>query len=146
MRDFRLLLTMAGALLLFSCEKPVNNDPPLLQPDVTYEAIAGAWELTEWRGEELTEATYLYIYFDSEAHRFEMWDNLGSMYVQHKSGSFTIKDDNGKFTLMGQYDNGVGDWANDYCVTLLHGGEDMTWQNGEEQMLFSRIETIPELN
>ena len=146
MRDFRLLLTMAGALLLFSCEKPVNNDPPLPQPDVTYETIAGAWELTEWRGEELTEATYLYIYFDSEARRFEMWDNLGSMYVQHKSGSFTIKDDNGVFTLSGQYDNGVGDWANDYEVKMWAQGEKMVWYAGDENSVFSRIEKIPEFN
>lgn len=134
------------AMLIASCEKPAPQPEPEPQPDVTYEAIAGAWELTEWRGEALNEGTYLYIEFDGEARRFEIWDNLGSMYVQHKGGSFTIKCDNGVFTLSGQYDNGVGDWANDYCVTLLHGGEDMRWQNGEEQMLFSRIETIPELN
>jgi hypothetical protein len=130
---------------MFSCEKPINNDPPQPYPEVSYRTIAGAWELVEWNGKALEEGTHLYIEFD-KSQRFEMWDNLGSMYVQHKAGSFTIKDNNGKFTLSGQYDNGVGDWNHNYTVAFLQGGEQMAWQTDEEHMLLRRIEKIPELN
>jgi hypothetical protein len=136
------------AMLFVGCEKPTPQPTPepQPQPDVTYEAITGAWELTEWNGEGIAEGTYLYITFEGETRRFEMWDNLGSMYVQHKAGSFTIKDNNGKFTLSGQYDNGVGDWNHNYTVAFLQGGEQMAWQTDEEHMLLRRIEKIPELN
>lgn len=147
MRHFKLLLFFAAFALLCGCEKPVNYDPPLPLPDVTYRNIAGGWKLSQWNGEELIEGSYLYIEFDGNARRFEMWDNLGSMYVQHKTGSFTIsKDENEQYILSGQYDNGVGDWNSSYSVEFLHNGEDMLWHTGEESMIFSRIDEIPELN
>lgn len=147
MRHFKLLLFFAAFALLCGCEKPVNNDPPLPLPDITYRNIAGGWELSQWNGEELIEGSYLYIEFDGNARRFEMWDNLGSMYVQHKTGSFTITmDEHEQYILSGQYDNGVGDWNSSYSVKFLHNGEDMLWHTGEESMIFSRIDEIPELN
>lgn len=146
MRYFRLLLLVAITTIAMGCKKPVNNDPPLPQPDVTYENINGKWEMVNWNGEEISEDTYLYFEFDGEARRFEMWDNLGSMYTQHKAGSFSIKEDDGAFILSGQYDNGVGDWTNTYEVRMLAQGEKMVWYADEENTVFSRIDEIPELN
>lgn len=147
MRQIQLTLLFAAIMLFMGCEKPVNNTLPEPSIAVTYKSIAGAWELTEWNNEPLIEGTYLYVAFDSKEHRFEMWDNIGSMYTQHKSGSYTIsQNDEGEYILTGQYDNGVGDWANEYGVTLLQGGEEMTWRNGEELMLFSHIDSVPDLN
>ena len=149
MKLFRLLLlaTMA-ATLLSGCKKVVNNDPPLPAAPVTYDTIDGCWQLTEWNGEELAEGTYLYAKFDGVERRFEMWDNLGSMYVQHKSGSFTITTDKqGNATLSGVYDYGVGDWGNDYLAKMLGPtGEKMVWYAEEENIVFSHIDEIPELN
>ena len=149
MREFKLLLLMASALLLFSCEKPVNSDTPLPMPEVTLRTIAGAWQLEEWNSEALADDTYLYIEFDGKSQRFEMWDNLGSMYTQHKTGTFFItKDENDKTTISGQYDNGVGDWNKSYEAHFIQRGDSdyMAWITDSESMLFKRIDTIPELN
>ena len=149
MREFKLLLFMASALLLLSCEKPVNNDPPLHMPEVTLRTIAGAWQLEEWNGEALADETYLYIEFDGKSQRFEMWDNLGSMYTQHKTGSFAItKDENDKVIISGQYDNGVGDWNKSYEAHFTQRGDSdyMAWVTDSESMLFKHIDSIPKLN
>lgn len=148
MRHFKLLFLAVMNIIAISCEKPVvDNEQPLPQPDVTYETIAGAWQLTEWRGEALSEQTFLYIEFDDESRRFEMWDNIGSMYTQHKSGTFSIaQNDQKEFVLTGTYDNGVGDWANVYTVRMMAQGEKMVWYAEDENSIFSRISEIPELN
>lgn len=148
MRHFKLLFLAVMSIIAISCEKPVvDNEQPLPQPDVTYETIAGAWQLTEWRGEALSEQTFLYIEFDDESRRFEMWDNIGSMYTQHKSGTFSIAQNDQKvFVLTGTYDNGVGDWANVYTVRMMAQGEKMVWYAEDENSIFSRISEIPELN
>ena len=148
MRHFKLLFLAVVSIIAISCEKPVvDNEQPLPQPDVTYETIAGAWQLTEWRGEALSEQTFLYIEFDDESRRFEMWDNIGSMYTQHKSGTFSIaQNDQKEFVLTGTYDNGVGDWANVYTVRMMAQGEKMVWYAEDENSIFSRISEIPELN
>lgn len=148
MRHFKLLFLAVMSIIAISCEKPVvDNEQPLPQPDVTYETIAGAWQLTEWRGEALSEQTLLYIEFDDESRRFEMWDNIGSMYTQHKSGTFSIaQNDQKEFVLTGTYDNGVGDWANVYTVRMMAQGEKMVWYAEDENSIFSRISEIPELN
>lgn len=148
MRYFKLLFLAVMSIIAISCEKPiVDNEQPLPQPDVTYETIAGAWQLTEWRGEVLSEQTFLYIEFDDESRRFEMWDNIGSMYTQHKSGTFSIaQNDQKEFVLTGTYDNGVGDWANVYTVRMMAQGEKMVWYAEDENSIFSRISEIPELN
>ena len=148
MRHFKLLFLAVMSIIAISCEKPVVDDEqPLPQPDVTYETIAGAWQLTEWRGEALSEQTFLYIEFDDESRRFEMWDNIGSMYTQHKSGTFSIaQNDQKEFVLTGTYDNGVGDWANVYTVRMMAQGEKMVWYAEDENSIFSRISEIPELN
>lgn len=147
MKHLKLLILMASTLLMFSCEKPINNDPPLPYPEVSYRTIAGAWELVEWNGKALEEGTHLYIEFD-KSQRFEMWDNLGSMYTQHKTGSFYLsKDENDKVIISGQYDNGVGDWNKSYNAFFTHkSGEYMAWTTDDEQMLFKHIDQIPELN
>lgn len=148
MRHFKLLFLAVMSIIAISCEKHVvDNEQPLPQPDVTYETIAGAWQLTEWRGEALSEQTFLYIEFDDESRRFEMWDNIGSMYTQHKSGTFSIaQNDQKEFVLTGTYDNGVGDWANVYTVRMMAQGEKMVWYAEDENSIFSRISEIPELN
>lgn len=148
MRHFKLLFLAVMSIIAISCEKPVvDNEQPLPQPDVTYETIAGAWQLTEWRGEALSEQTFLYIEFDDESRCFEMWDNIGSMYTQHKSGTFSIaQNDQKEFVLTGTYDNGVGDWANVYTVRMMAQGEKMVWYAEDENSIFGRISEIPELN
>lgn len=147
MKQSKLLLFMASALLLLSCEKPVNNDLPLPEAEVTLRTIAGAWQLEVWNGEKLAGDTFLYIELDGKNHRFEMWDNLGSMYTQHKTGSFGLsKDEDDNVIITGQYDNGVGDWNNSYEAYFMQRGDYMAWTTDEENMTFKRINEISELN
>ena len=78
-----------------------------------------------------------------------MWDNLNSMYATDTSGTFTITpEEDGTYTLSGTYDYGVGDWNNEYRVTLSEGGNRMIWWTKREPcevMEFHRIEEIPEI-
>lgn len=147
MRDFRLLILMVVALIAGSCKKTETHPEPQPVVEVTYTAIDGSWQLTSWCDGELGEQTYLYITFDGDSRRFEMWDNLGSMYTQHKSGTFSINQNTNKeYVLSGIYDNGVGDWNNEYVVRMTVDCQEMEWQNNQESMTFNRIDAIPELN
>jgi putative hemolysin len=146
MKHLKLLLLMASALLMFSCEKPINNDPPQPYPEVSYRTIAGAWELVEWNGKALEEGTHLYIEFD-KSQRFEMWDNLGSMYTQQRAGTYSISTNTkGEYILCGTYDNGVGDWNAEYVVSIDQEATEMVWRSEDETSIFCRIAEIPELD
>ena len=147
MKEFKLLFFIATIVLFAGCKKPLENDLPLPNKAVTYTTISGAWELMEWNGEALAENTCLYIEFNGREHRFDMWDNIGSMYVQHRSGTFTIsQDESERYILSGQYDFGIGDWNNNYEVKMLAEGEKMVWYAEEENSVFSRTDAIPEFN
>ena len=107
----------------------------------------GAWQLTEWRGEALSDQTFLYIAFDDETRRFEMWDNLGSMYTQQRAGTYSISTNTkGEYILCGTYDNGVGDWNAEYVVSIDQEATEMVWRSEDETSIFCRINEIPELD
>lgn len=156
MNYLRLLILIATVTIFVGCKKgfdyTTTNQPTVdnkedeeeqIGEDLTqlmYRSIDGEWKLIEWRGERLTEDTYLHISFDSREQRFEMRDNLGSMYEQVKSGNFNIsRDEQDRYILWGNYDNGVGDWNDDYILTFDQ--ERMTWQRleSEEMMVFDKL-------
>lgn len=146
MRYFKLLFLAVMSIIAIGCEKSVvDNEQPL--PEVTYEAMDGAWQLTEWRGVALSDQTFLYIAFDDETRRFEMWDNLGSMYTQQRAGTYSISTNTkGEYILCGTYDNGVGDWNAEYVVSIDQEATEMVWRSEDETSIFSRIAEIPELD
>lgn len=143
-----MLFLAVMSIIAIGCEKPVvDNEQPLPEPEVTYEAMDGAWQLTEWRGEALSDQTFLYIAFDDETRRFEMWDNLGSMYTQQRAGTYSISTNTkGEYILCGTYDNGVGDWNAEYVVSIDQEATEMVWRSEDETSIFSRIAEIPELD
>lgn len=148
MRYFKLLFLAVMSIIAIGCEKPVvDNEQPLPEPEVTYEAMDGAWKLTEWRGVALSDQTFLYIAFDDETRRFEMWDNLGSMYTQQRAGTYSISTNTkGEYILCGTYDNGVRDWNAEYVVSIDQEATEMVWRSEDETSIFSRIAEIPELD
>lgn len=148
MRYFKLLFLAIMSIIAIGCEKSVvDNEQPLPEPEVTYEAMDGAWQLTEWRGVTLSDQTFLYIAFDDETRRFEMWDNLGSMYTQQRAGTYSISTNTkGEYILCGTYDNGVGDWNAEYVVSIDQEATEMVWRSEDETSIFSRIAEIPELD
>lgn len=148
MRYFKLLFLAVMSIIAIGCEKSVvDNEQSLPEPEVTYEAMDGAWQLTEWRGVALGDQTFLYIAFDDETRRFEMWDNLGSMYTQQRAGTYSISTNTkGEYILCGTYDNGVGDWNAEYVVSIDQEATEMVWRSEDETSIFSRINEIPELD
>lgn len=140
---------VATSLLIVGCDRGAT--PQIIDPGmaVTYSTIDGSWELVAWNSEELSEDTFLYIDFDRTEHRFEMWDNLGSMYADKHSGTFSIEEDEyGSYILSGTYDYGVGDWSEEYEVTIYTPGNTMRWESRTTNNIytFAKIDAIPELN
>lgn len=148
MRYFKLLFLAVMSIIAIGCEKSViDNEQSLPEPEVTYEAMDGAWQLTEWRGVALGDQTFLYIAFDDETRRFEMWDNLGSMYTLQRAGTYSISTNTkGEYILCGTYDNGVGDWNAEYVVSIDQEATEMVWRSEDETSIFCRINEIPELD
>lgn len=123
------LIVMMLLTALTACEKPVPIEDEDVQQviEITDEAIDGCWQLTHLNGAEVHDNTELFIDFNAENHRYEMWDNIGSMYLVQTTGTYTIShEDDGSYTLSGSYDNGVGDWNEEYRVVMLPG-ERMQW-------------------
>lgn len=145
LRPLCALLLLLASLSATSCQKPA----PIPQEEsiaVTYNSIAGCWQLSHLQGVPLSEQTHLYIEFERKEHRFVMWDNLNSMYTVQSTGTYTITEqEDGGYTLSGTYDNGVGAWSNDYSVSLTDQGARMLWHSSGEVLDFVRIDSIPEL-
>ena len=145
LRPLCALLLLLASLSATSCQKPA----PIPQEEsiaVTYNSIAGCWQLSHLQGVPLSEQTHLYIEFERKEPRFVMWDNLNSMYTVQSTGTYTITEqEDGGYTLSGTYDNGVGAWSNDYSVSFTDQGARMLWHSSGEVLDFVRIDSIPEL-
>lgn len=151
MKHFRKIYAfalVAVALLAAGCDKG-NHEEQAKSPNkaVTYYTIDGVWMLEQWNGAPLAEGTLLYVALDRKEHRFEMWDNLASMYPTMRSGGFLLSvDEMSRDIISGWYDYGVGDWTNDYIVELSAEGDKMLWRavSGDEQMQFVEVDALPE--
>lgn len=144
-RFFAALIAIT-TLTMVGCEKPTPLPNDINIP-VSHTAIDGCWQLTKWQGAPLAEGTYLYIEFDRKERRYTMWDNIDSMYATDTTGTYTItEEEDGTYTLSGTYDYGVGDWSNDYVISLHDEGNTMQWSSTDLVMDFVRIAEIPELN
>ena len=151
MKHFRKIYAfalVAVALLAAGCDKGTHEEQAK-SPNkaVTYYTIDGVWMLEQWNGAPLAEGTLLYVVLDRKEHRFEMWDNLASMYPTMRSGGFLLSvDEMSRDIISGWYDYGVGDWTNDYIVELSAEGDRMLWRavSGDEQMQFVEVDALPE--
>lgn len=148
LRDILAVAIVAVALFVSGCDKGSEVDNAKKQNmAVTYYTIDGVWMLEEWNGAALSEGTLLYVALDRKEHRFEMWDNINSMYPTMRSGGFLLKvDDLDRNIISGWYDYGVGDWSNEYIVELGAEGDRMVWRavSGNEEMSFVEVEELPE--
>lgn len=143
MKRISLLLITLICCLLTGCQ----DDDPILLPEemaVTYNSLAGSWELVEYCGSTLPEGTYMTLTFDRRNHTVEMEGNLNSAYATTRTSSFEISgDDYYGYTLSGSYGAVAGDWQYSYQVTMRVDNT-MTWiADAEEPMtqLYRRIET-----
>lgn len=144
-----MLAALALATTIVSCEKPAPIPEEIPTIEVTYDALKGHWKLTYIDGEELFDDTMLYIKFEAPTeegalHRYEMWDNIGSMYLRQTTGTYTLTtEEDGSYTISGTYDNGVGDWDKAYRVVMLPG-ERMQWRAENICLEFAYAMEIPE--
>ena len=134
MKQTCFLATIALFMALSACQKPVPIEDEKQQTiEVSYDNLEGCWRLTHLNGEPLFDESMMYIDFvapakDGEVARYEMWDNLGSMYLRQTTGTYTItKEKNDTYTLRGTYDNGVGDWNEEYRVDLFQNDRMLWW-------------------
>ena len=134
MKQTYFLATIALFMALTACQKPLPIEDEKQQTiEVSYDNLEGCWRLTHLNGEPLFDKSMMYIDFvapgkDGEVARYEMWDNLGSMYLRQTTGTYTItKEKNDTYTLRGTYDNGVGDWNEEYRVDLFQNDRMLWW-------------------
>ena len=151
MKLLRKILTFAVvATMLFVSGCSKDNEPKTAKEQnkiVTYYTIDGIWQLAQWNGAALVEGTHLYITLDRKEHRFEMWDNLNSMYTVMTSGNFELSvDDMDRDIIFGWYDYGVGDWNDKYAVVLNAEGNRMVWSavSSNEEMIYVKVDELPE--
>ena len=147
MRLLRVLLMATIALCTcVSCGKEAPfEDVTQKDTTVTYSTIEGCWQLTHLDGTELLTETMLYAKFSRHDRSFELWDNIGSMYMRKSTGYFTItQDESGACWLSGRYDNGVGDWMEEYRIEMLDA--ERMQLRATSCMEFKRIERLPEFN
>ena len=134
MKQTYFLATIALFMALTACQKPVPIEDEKQQTiELTYNSLMGCWRLTHLNGEPLLDESMMYIDFvapakDGEVARYEMWDNLGSMYLRQTTGTYTItKEKNDTYILRCTYDNGVGDWKEEYRVDLFQNDRMLWW-------------------
>ena len=148
LRGMFAIAIVVATLFVTGCDKGEDvSNTQKKNMTVTYYTIDGVWRLMEWNDAPLAEGTLLYITLDRKEHRFEMWDNLNSMYPTMHSGGFLLSvDDMQRDIISGWYDYGVGDWGSDYIVELNAEGDKMVWcaVSGEDKMTFEEVDELPE--
>ena len=135
-----------ASLILASCGK---EQPEVIEYlDVNANNISGSWQLVEWNGAALNEATYMYVNFVRNDKTFTIYQNLDSFVdVPHVvTGSFYIETDVELGAIIrGNYDYDSGDWAHRYIVRDLTGTE-KTWIAKVDETYvqkFARVDSIP---
>ena len=84
----RYITLLFAALTLCSCVKnETEQSEPLV--DVTPVNLAGVWMLTSFDGgATLQESDYVYICFDRSDRTYTIYQNIGTMYCEVKSGRY----------------------------------------------------------
>lgn len=122
------ILNFVVALVALSTIAACSKEQPTVEIylDVTPNNIAGVWSLQSYdNGVELQEGSYLYMDFVRADRTFVCYDNLNSMETRITTGNYAIEV-NEAAIIRGNFDNGVGDWANRYYVRNLTK-DSMVW-------------------
>lgn len=94
---------------------------PVQELAVTNHNLSGTWVATQWRGELLPEEAKVMLTLVRRDQTFTLVQNLGSMYPQTFSGTYSLRqdDDTEAWVLSGFYDYDGGQWAHEYYVASL---------------------------
>ncbi len=107
-----------------------DDDEVVAEPymEVTAHNIAGEWMLSEWRGEELPDGSFVYLELERQDRHFTIYQNIDSFDVRIATGTFNIvEDERLGFIIRGIYDNTMSaEWSHRYIVTEL-SADRMVW-------------------
>jgi hypothetical protein len=141
----KIAVILLSAFAFCSC---IEKEEPIVYLDVNAHTISGSWQLVEWGGVLMNEATYMYVDFVRNDRTYTIYQNLDSFTdVPHVvTGSFYIETDlELGAVIRGNYDHDSGDWAHRYIVKNLTETE-MTWIAKDDETYvqkFVRVESIP---
>lgn len=147
-RYFTLLLAVAT---LFCGCKVEDNEVVEQLIDVTPTNIAGIWSLQSYDdGVTLAQGSYVYIEFVRSDRSFTLYQNVGSMGCEVKTGNYYIETD----TLLGAIirghytagDYNYADWAHRYIVEMTQ--DTMRWtakDNPDDVSVYVRVSELPVL-
>lgn len=127
MKKFFAIFAIA-ALALVGCDKE-------LAPHGNVSAINGEWHIVEWNGEQ----PEFDVYVKFENGKFDIYQQVYSLYYEHYNGDFKISGD----IVTGSYSDG-SNWASGYKFAIE--GDSLTLYSQEDISVTSLYEkcTIPE--
>lgn len=145
----RYITLLFVALMLCCCNKSTEEQgEPLL--DVTPVNLAGVWKLTSYdNGATLSDGAYVYICFERTDRAYTIYQNIGTMYGETKSGHYFIDTDPMRGAVIrGNYgtdEYNYFDWSHRYIVELK--ASTMRWTATDDSQnisVYTRVESLPE--
>lgn len=145
----RYITLLFAALTLCSCVKnETEQSEPLV--DVTPVNLAGVWMLTSFDGgATLQESDYVYICFDRSDRTYTIYQNIGTMYGEVKSGRYFVETDPMLGAVIrGNYgtdEYNFFDWSHRYIVELR--ATTMRWTATDDRQnvsVYTRVDALPE--
>lgn len=146
----RYITLLFAALALCSCVKnEAEQGEPLV--DVTPVNLAGVWELTSFdNGATLQEGDYVYISFELTDRAYTIYQNVGTMYGEKRSGHYFVDTDPMLGAVIrGNYgtdEYNFFDWSHRYKVELK--ASTMRWtatDDSQNVSVYTRVESLPDL-
>lgn len=146
----RYITLLFAALALCSCVKnEAKQGEPLV--DVTPVNLAGVWELTSFdNGATLQEGDYVYISFELTDRAYTIYQNIGTMYGEKRSGHYFVDTDPMLGAVIrGNYgtdEYNFFDWSHRYKVELR--ASTMRWtatDDSQNVSVYTRVESLPDL-
>ncbi|MBR4298576.1 MAG: lipocalin family protein [Bacteroidales bacterium] len=143
-----ILMILAAATALISCDNKDQSQPVPEYLDVNANNISGKWELVEWNGSALEAGTYVFLEIVRNDRSYKIYQNLDSFSdIPHVvTGSYNIETDPELGAIIrGVYDHDSGDWAHRYIIRDLTKNE-MYWIAKDDPSFvqkYVRVESIP---
>lgn len=146
----RYITLLFAALALCSCVKnEAEQGEPLV--DVTPVNLAGVWKLTSFdNGATLQEGDYVYISFELTDRAYTIYQNIGTMYGEKRSGHYFVDTDPMLGAVIrGNYgtdEYNFFDWSHRYKVELR--ASTMRWtatDDSQNVSVYTRVESLPDL-
>lgn len=147
----KIVSKLIGFVLLLLCITACQDDKEPEAPVIPSAAtLNGTWRLADWNGQQEEDNWYVYITFDRLKDTYVMYQRVGSMVAEKKTGTFTIEKDadTNDYVLSGTYDYffNQGVWEHDYIITELTA-DAMTLtakDDVSDVQKYVRVESVPE--